>query len=976
LKLNSEITGSPALANDRIYVSSKTGKIYSIGPVDNKPPQIVSTWPKDNDKNIPVTSEIIIKFNERLNPDSIAPSSFLLSDNIDTSVTVGVSYDDKTLSVKIIPEEFLNVSTQYTLSALTRITDYSGNSLDGNKNGIPQGAVIDVYTWSFTTSSNHPPKLSVAKVSPIVGNLGTTFTFSVIYTDSDDNPPASGASGITIFIDDHVTGFKMKLNDTAQTPEEWHDGNYLNGEEYIYTTKLATLGIHNFRIWCHDGIDYNEIEVPSRPILPGPPVLRSIPQLTVKEDVPFELDLAEYLTDPDTPFDDLNIQINSSFVTVENGTLIFRYLNSFTYPGGSRIDTLNITVTDPDFYTSREIKVWVEAVNDPPMIRSIPTQLVVEKRPSTLDLRDYVFDIDNDFKDLKFKINTNYSYIDAGQLIMNYPTGNRQEEIQFNVSDGSDWTLGTINVSVVTSDVSFVIKEIGIINTVEDIETRLDVKNYLIMITGSYTNLKVKTSSSYAKIDGLTIIFLYNDTFNYPVGKTTEKVTLTVTDTSVNYKQSTELFVFVTPVNDAPRLINGQVKPEFGNITQKFEFEVFYQDADGSENFRVYAVIDGVEFEMNIDPSSGSGSSYGTAAKLSPNGIRYTFSSKMGVGYHYYYFKCNDDSKAPNSQYLTDTREFFVTANLDTCYIDPDFDPDIDKDLDSDKDGIPDCWELEYNLDPYDIEDALLDLDGDNFTNLLEYFGHDGLPTGNDSTDPTDASDRPQIQPSARDDSAVMPSWLTFVVLVIAIVIGINILYFMITGRGIGHTMRIPKMMLSPEVRSKHPYLDSSEDERPDESDEDIDVESELEPEHEDKPDYDADTVGEEPVLISEQDTPHSDSDIRELELESEVVEITDLDEEIMTEMNGVPVTEVDLTVEDKPFLESEELIDELSGEDSNNADEAEEAEIDSNRQTKSKQKQRSKASEPAKPKSESGPEDMDDEIDGDSDPGTNDTES
>ena len=38
---------------------------------------------------------------------------------------------------------------------------------------------------------------------------------------------------------------------------------------------------------------------------------------------------------------------------------------------------------------------------------------------------------------------------------------------------------------------------------------------------------------------------------------------------------------------------------------------------------------------------------------------------------------------------------------------------------DSDGDGLPDGWELEYNLDPYDPSDANMDSDGDMLTNLV-----------------------------------------------------------------------------------------------------------------------------------------------------------------------------------------------------------------------------------------------------------------
>ena len=73
---------------------------------------------------------------------------------------------------------------------------------------------------------------------------------------------------------------------------------------------------------------------------------------------------------------------------------------------------------------------------------------------------------------------------------------------------------------------------------------------------------------------------------------------------------------------------------------------------------------------------------------------------------------------------------------------------------DSDNDGMPDWWEMDYGLDPYDASDASLDTDGDGhdrnknglleveeyFTNLMEYemdmvIGKSTYPNDPDSDD-------------------------------------------------------------------------------------------------------------------------------------------------------------------------------------------------------------------------------------------------
>ena len=62
-----------------------------------------------------------------------------------------------------------------------------------------------------------------------------------------------------------------------------------------------------------------------------------------------------------------------------------------------------------------------------------------------------------------------------------------------------------------------------------------------------------------------------------------------------------------------------------------------------------------------------------------------------------------------------------------------------DRELDSDGDGMQDWWETKYRLNPRDPDDAHMDMDGDGFTNLEEYFA------GTDTTD-TDSHPSPAIK--------------------------------------------------------------------------------------------------------------------------------------------------------------------------------------------------------------------------------------
>jgi len=104
-------------------------------------------------------------------------------------------------------------------------------------------------------SNSHVPTLSNGQVNPNIGYNGSTvFTFSVIYSDKDNNAPYS----ITVTIDSDI--FSMK----KQNPS---DSNYMDG--YVYKLKkiLSKIGNYTFSFNCSDGLFFASIGPYSGPIV-------------------------------------------------------------------------------------------------------------------------------------------------------------------------------------------------------------------------------------------------------------------------------------------------------------------------------------------------------------------------------------------------------------------------------------------------------------------------------------------------------------------------------------------------------------------------------------------------------------------------------------------------------------------------------------------------------------------------------------
>jgi hypothetical protein len=132
--------------------------------------------------------------------------------------------------------------------------NWSPSTLDHNKQYFWRVKAKDSYdnetdyssTFDFTTEAvpNIPPVLSNGQVNPDTGWVTTDFTYSVIYTDDDDDPPIS----ITVTID---SGMPQDM--TEVDPD---DTDYTDGKDYKYIISgLAKDTAHTYQFAASDGVD-------------------------------------------------------------------------------------------------------------------------------------------------------------------------------------------------------------------------------------------------------------------------------------------------------------------------------------------------------------------------------------------------------------------------------------------------------------------------------------------------------------------------------------------------------------------------------------------------------------------------------------------------------------------------------------------------------------------------------------------------
>lgn len=136
---------------------------------------------------------------------------------------------------------------------------------NGNKSEWQEFAVVGNVDFEILT--NRPPTLSYSQevgyiddgINPDEGNSNTSFTFKIVYTDADNDPPTDIR---TVIFDgapsdspaEEISNDAMILDSSASP--ELRDGNYMNGEQY---TLNKTFPAGQYRYYFEAFFDGGEL---------------------------------------------------------------------------------------------------------------------------------------------------------------------------------------------------------------------------------------------------------------------------------------------------------------------------------------------------------------------------------------------------------------------------------------------------------------------------------------------------------------------------------------------------------------------------------------------------------------------------------------------------------------------------------------------------------------------------------------------
>lgn len=326
----------------------------------------------------------------------------------------------------------------------------------------------------------------------------------------------------------------------------WYLDSILNTttQNFTYHPNFTDAENHNLTLIVSDGMNststYWNINVNNVNVVPN---WNPTPEnQVIEEDMVFSYDVnaIDFDNDPITySINDTEFSIN------QNGLITWTPTSDW-----NGVRYITIIASDGILSTSKEISITVSPVNDPPIISKLPNiEFLEESSNNSLDLDDYITDIDTNKQDIvwtsqgnnSIKVDINQNHIVNFSAPVNYFGS---ELITFIAKDGQNIKNDTINVTVINVNDPIILESIEAQTANED--------------------LQFTKQLTYTDVDGDAGVFYSNDSLTSisqnglisftPLQEHVGKRIVKFNVTDGQYWGEKEVLFTIQNVNDAPIL--------------------------------------------------------------------------------------------------------------------------------------------------------------------------------------------------------------------------------------------------------------------------------------------------------------------------------------------------------------------------------------------------------------------------------------
>ncbi|MCF7921051.1 MAG: tandem-95 repeat protein [Candidatus Cloacimonetes bacterium] len=462
---------------------------------------------------------------------------------------------------------------------------------------------------SFTTPEDTPLVVDFAGYISDIDNLVTQLSLSVVGTYPDVNvsiagtqvtftpgPNFNGTVNISFLVNDNSGGItsddvnlivspvndpptiilpaSFTFNEDATLPVDFTayvndvDGNPLtlsvqnNVNVTVNITGLMVSfgavqnwnGTENLTFIVNDGqgaTANDNVNVIVNPVGDAP-TINLPPEFRFDEDNSSEINFIPFITDIDTPFDQLALQVSGNTNVIVNFDMLQVNLSAVPNWNGTELLTFTVYETVGGLSASDDVNITVRPINDAPTI-NLPLSVNINEGGSlVIDMSDFIDDIDNNYNDLTLTCDgTDHLTVQIDNLVVTLLAetdwvGN--ETIQFTVYDLTLSNTDNMRVYILpTNDPPVIILPDQFVLQ-EDVLQTLNFALYASDVDGDPLTLTASGNEFIqVYIQGLAVTLIGNLNWNG------EEVIYFTVDDNVNRLTATDsVLVVVEPVNDPP----------------------------------------------------------------------------------------------------------------------------------------------------------------------------------------------------------------------------------------------------------------------------------------------------------------------------------------------------------------------------------------------------------------------------------------
>ncbi len=533
-------------------------------------------------------------------------------------------------------------ATAGTRTARARITDNNGGETSASV--------------TISVTLNNVPTLTSGLVTPTTGTTLDTYSFSVVYTDADNDPPMV----MSLIIDAGAVTLSLSVDPSASLA--LRDGSFTNGEKFIYSTSIP-LGTHSYVFNASDGFVYVQTAQATVTVNPPPNTPPGLASVSVTPSTGNTNDVFKFGVIYDDDDDDapsyIRVQIDTTLYNMLLDTGSSAPFHDGIYSNGEKYyystalsagtHSYKFIASDgTDVAQTSVYNVTVTAANNAPVLSSGQVTPSSGASGSTFTYSVTYADADNNAP-LYVRVTidgTNYDmskqnaadnvYTDGCNYV--YSTNSlsigSSHTYKFTASDGalscSLPSSGTYSGPIVTNSAP-TLSSGNVTPT-----SALSGSTFRFMVTYTDANnnapsyIKVKIdATNYTMVKFNSADSTYTDGCMY----TYSTSSLTVGSHTYQYFASDGMVAVQTsqysgptvtsPINHAPTLTSGTVTPSSGTTTTQFKYTVIYTDSDNNAPSSVKVIINGTTYTMSKDTSASS----------------YLWDNDYTNGEQYYYFK-------------------------------------------------------------------------------------------------------------------------------------------------------------------------------------------------------------------------------------------------------------------------------------------------------------------------------------------------